>query len=178
MAPVLRLSVVRAVIEVAVAVSHVLIGVGQFLHAAEDVSAREILLSVTEVFPRHAEVLGGFTEVTTVVAAMVAVMAMVAVVTMMAVVVVVIEDIVQETSDETSRKTWQQTEHELFSIVARGACACLMPTLKVPADGLIKTEANPSFCDLQHARRRGHKMLFFTTKQRAIEGAIAFDDIG
>src|SRR6185295_15573524 len=120
-AQVLRLSVVLAAIEVAVAVSHVLIRVGQFLHAAEDVSAREILLSVTEVFPRHAEVLGGFTEVIMVVAAMVAVMA---------VVVIVIEDIVQETSDETSRETWEQTEHELFSIVARDACACLMPTLR------------------------------------------------
>jgi hypothetical protein len=41
----------------------------------------------------------------------------------------------------------------------------------VPADGLIKTEENPSFCDLQHARRRRHKMLFFSTKQRATEGA-------
>ena len=177
MAQVLRLPVVLAVIELAVAVSHVLIGSASSFMPPKILRA-QILLSVTEVFPRHAEVLGGFTEVTTVVAAMVAVMAMVAVVTMMAVVVVVIEDIVQETSDETSRKTWQQTEHELFSIVARGACACLMPTLKVPADGLIKTEANPSFCDLQHARRRGHKMLFFTTKQHAIEAAIAFDDIG
>ena len=130
MAQVLRLSVVLAAIEVAVAVSHVLIRVGQFLHAAEDVSAREILLSVTEVFPRHAEVLGGFTEVIMVVAAMVAVMAVVAVVTMMAVIVIVIEDIVQETSDEASRETWEQTEHELFSIVARDACACLMPTLR------------------------------------------------
>jgi hypothetical protein len=113
-APVLRLSVVVTVIEVAVAVSHVLLCVGQFLHAADEIAAREILLGVTEVFPRHAEVLGGFTEVTTVVAAMV-MMTMVAVVTMMAVVtvvvMVVIEDIVQETSDETSRKTWQQTEH-------------------------------------------------------------------
>jgi hypothetical protein len=54
----------------------------------------------------------------------------VAVVTMMAVIVIVIEDIVQETSDETSRETWEQTEHELFSIVARDACACLMPTLR------------------------------------------------
>jgi hypothetical protein len=173
-AQVLRLSDVAAV-EVAVAVSHVLLPFGQFFQAADEIPAREILLGVTEIFPRHAEVLGGFTEVTTVVAAMV----MMAVVTMMAmmVVVIVIEDVIQETSDETSRKTWQQTEHELFSIVARGACACLMPTLKVPADGLIKTEANPSFCDLQHARRRGHKMLFFSTKQRATEGAIAFDDL-
>ena len=128
MAPLLRLSDVAAV-EVAVAVSHVLLAFGIFPHAADEISAREILLGVTEVFPRRAEVLGGFTEVTMVVAAMV----MMAVVTMMAmvvVVVIVIEDIVQETSDETSRKTWQQTEHELFSIVARGACARLMPTLR------------------------------------------------
>ena len=64
-----------------------------------------------------------------VVAAMV-MMTMMAVVTMIVVVVVLVEDIVQETPDETSRKTWQQTEHELFSIVARGACARLMPTLR------------------------------------------------
>jgi len=129
-AQVLRLSVVLAAIEVAVAVSHVLIRLGQFPHAAEEVPAREILLGVTEIFPCHAEVLGGFTEVIMAVVAVVAMVAVVTVVTMMAVVVVVIEDIVQETSDETSRKTWQQTEHELFSIVARGACACLMPTLR------------------------------------------------
>jgi hypothetical protein len=49
---------------------------------------------------------------------------------MVVVVVVLIEQIVQETSDETSPKTWQQTEHSAFSIVARGACACLMPTLR------------------------------------------------
>ena len=128
MAPLPRLSDVAAV-EVAVAISHVLLPFGIFLHAADEISAREILLGVTEVFPRRAEILGGFTEVTMVVAAMV----MMAVVTMMAMVVVIvilIEDIVQETSDETSRKTWQQTEHELFSIVARGTCACLMPTLR------------------------------------------------
>jgi hypothetical protein len=89
---------------VAEAVLHVLPRVGQFLQAAEDVSARKILLSVTEVFPRHAEVLGGFTAVIMVVAAMVAVMA---VVTMMAVVVVVIEDIIQETSEERCGKKWQ-----------------------------------------------------------------------
>jgi len=135
-AQVLRLSVVLAAIEVAVAVSHVLIRLGQFPHAAEEVPAREILLGVTEIFPCHAEVLGGFTEVIMAVVTMVAVVTVVTMVTMvtmvamMAVVVVVIEDIVQETSDETSRKTWQQTEHELFSIVARGACARLMPTLR------------------------------------------------
>jgi hypothetical protein len=93
-AQVLRLSVVLAAIEVAVAVSHVLIRLGQLLHAAEEVAAREILLSVTEIFPRHAEVLGGFTEVIMAVAAMVAMMAVVAVatMTMMAVVVIVIVD--------------------------------------------------------------------------------------
>jgi len=123
-APVLRLSDVAAV-EVAVAVSHVLLPFGIFLEAAKDIPAREILLGVTEIFPRHAEVLGRFTEVAMVVAAMV----MMAVVTVMAV-VMVIEDITQEISDETSRKTGEQTEHELFSIVARGACARLMPTLR------------------------------------------------
>jgi Ca2+/Na+ antiporter len=116
----------------------VLLAFGIVLQAADDISAREILAGFTEIFPRHAEVLGGTAMV---VAAMVmmtmmtmmAVVTMVMVVTMVVVVVVVvvvIEQIVQETSDETSRKTWQQTEHELFSIVARGACACLMPTLR------------------------------------------------
>jgi hypothetical protein len=105
-AQVLRLSVVLAAIEVAVAVSHVLIRLGQLLDAAEEVPAREILLSVTEIFPRHAEVLGGFTEVIMAVAAMV-MMAVVAVVTMMAVIVILIEDIIQETSEERCGKKWQ-----------------------------------------------------------------------
>jgi hypothetical protein len=104
---------------VAVAVSHVLIRIGQFLHAAEDVSAREILLGVAEILPRHAEVLGGLTEVIVVVAAMVAMMAMVAVVTMMAMVVVVmIEQITEETSDETSRET--QTWKHRYSPLSLG----------------------------------------------------------
>jgi hypothetical protein len=47
----------------------------------------------------------------------------------------------------------------------------------VPADGLIKAEANPSFCDLQHVLNRGDKMLLFSTKQRAAGGAIAFDEV-
>lgn len=129
-APVLRLSVVIAATEVAVAVSHVLIGVGQLLHAAEEVSAREILLGVTEIFTRHAEVLGGFTEVATVVAAMVAVMTMMAVMTMIpviAVIVVLIEQIIQETSEERCGKKWQ---HAILHFVARVARACLMPTLR------------------------------------------------
>jgi uncharacterized membrane protein len=112
---------------VAVAVSHVLLPFGQLFQAADEITAREILLGVAEVFPRHAEILGGFTEVIMAVAAMV--MMAVVVMTMM-VMVMVIEDIVQETSDETSRETGEQTEHELFSIVARGACVCLMPTLR------------------------------------------------
>jgi hypothetical protein len=95
---------------VAVAISHVLISLGKFFHAAEEVSAREILLGVTEIFPSHAEVLGGFTKV--VVAAMV-MMTMMTMMTMMAVVMVVmvIEQIIQEASDKRSRKSWQQTEH-------------------------------------------------------------------
>jgi hypothetical protein len=112
---------------VAVAISHVLVRLGQFPHAAEDVSMREILLGVTEIFPRCAEVLGGFTEVTTVVAAMVAVMTMMAVVVVVAVIVVLIEQIIQETSDEGCGKKWQ---HAILHFVARGACACLMPTLR------------------------------------------------
>lgn len=108
-AQVLRLSVVLAAIEVAVAVSHVLIRLGQLLEAAEDVAAREILLGVTEIFTRHAEVLGGGTSATMVVAAMVAMMTMM---TMMAVVVIVvivvlIEHIIQETSEERCGKKWQ-----------------------------------------------------------------------
>jgi hypothetical protein len=123
-----------AAIQVAVAVSHVLLRFGIFPHAADEISAREILLGVTEIFPRHTEVLGGFTEVVLAVAAMVmmamvTVVTMVVVVTMIVVVVVLIEQIVQETSDETSPKTWQQTEHSAFSIVARDSRACLMPTL-------------------------------------------------
>ena len=69
----------------AVAVSHVLLRFGIFPEAADDVAAREILLGVTEIFPRHAEVLGGVTEAALVVAAMV----MMAMVTVMAMVVVV-----------------------------------------------------------------------------------------
>jgi hypothetical protein len=121
-AAVLRLSDVAAA-EVAVAISHVLLPLGHFLEAAEDVAAREILRGLTEIFPRHAEVLGGTTMVVAVVMAMVVMVAMM-------VMVVVIEQIIQETSNETSRETWEQTEHSAFSIVARGACACLMPTLR------------------------------------------------
>jgi hypothetical protein len=102
-APVLRLSVVLATTEVAVAISHVLLALGHFLQAAEDVAAREILLGVTEIFTRHAEVLGGFTEVTMIVAAMV-MMTMMAVVV---VIVVLIEQIIQETSEERCGKKWQ-----------------------------------------------------------------------
>jgi hypothetical protein len=121
-APVLRLSVVLAASEVAEAVSLVLPRVGQFLEAADDVSAREILRSVTVVFPRHAEVLGGFTEVIMAVAAMVAVMAVVAVVTMM-VVVVVAERIIQETSEERCGKKWQHSYSPLsLGVPAPASC--------------------------------------------------------
>jgi len=113
-APVLRLSVVRAVIEVAVTVSHVLLRFGIFPQTASDVAAREILPGVTEIFPRSAEVLGGFAEVavTMVVAAvvmmtMVAVVTMMAVMTMVVVVVVLTEQIVQQTADERRSKKWQ-----------------------------------------------------------------------
>jgi Flp pilus assembly protein TadB len=105
---------------------------GIFLHAAEEISAREIRPGVTEILPRHAEVLSGLAVATVIVAMVMA--AMVTVVTMVVmvvmVVVLVVEQIVEKTSDETSRKTWQQTEHSAFSIVARGARACLMPTLR------------------------------------------------
>jgi hypothetical protein len=105
-AQVLRLSVVLAAIEVAVAVSHVLIRLGQLLEAAEDVAAREILLGVTEIFTRHAEVLGGGSSATMVVAAMVAMMTMMAVVVIV-VIVVLIEHIIQETSEKRCGKKWQ-----------------------------------------------------------------------
>jgi hypothetical protein len=103
---------------VAVAVSHVLLPFGQFFHAADEVSAREILRGVLKIFPRQAEVLGGGTAATMVVAAMV-MMAMMAVVTM--VVVVMIEQITQETSDETSRET--QTWKHSYSPLSLGVPA-------------------------------------------------------
>jgi Na+/proline symporter len=119
-APVLRLSVVTAVIEVAVAVSHVLIRLGQLPHAAEEVSARKVLLGVTEIFPRHAEVFPGFTAV--VVAAMV-MMTMMTMMTMMVVVVVVVEQIVQETSDKASRKKWEHSYSPLsLGVPAPASC--------------------------------------------------------
>lgn len=127
-----RLSdIAAAFIEVAVAISHVLLRFGVFLQAAEDIAACKILLGITEVFPGHAEILSGFTQVTVVVAA--AAMAAMMVMTMMVVVVavvLVIEQIVQEPSDETSRETWQHAEHSAFSIVARDARVRLMPTLR------------------------------------------------
>jgi len=119
-APVLRLSVVTAVIEVAVAISHVLIRLGQLPHAAEEVAAREVLLGVTEIFPRHAEVFPGFTAV--VVAAMV-MMTMMAMMAMMVVVVVVVEQIVQETSDKASRKKWEHSYSPLsLGVPAPASC--------------------------------------------------------
>jgi Na+/proline symporter len=119
-APVLRLSVVTAVIEVAVAISHVLIRLGQLPHAAEEVSARKVLLGVTEIFPRHAEVFPGFTAV--VVAAMV-MMTMMTMMAMMVVVVVVVEQIVQETSDKASRKKWEHSYSPLsLGVPAPASC--------------------------------------------------------
>jgi Flp pilus assembly protein TadB len=86
---------------------------GPLLHAADKISACEILRGVTEIFPRHAEVLGG---AATVVAAMVmvTVMTVMTVMTVVVMVVMVIEQIVQETSDKRSRKSWQQTEHSIL----------------------------------------------------------------
>jgi len=103
-APVPRLSDVAAA-EVGVAISHVLLPFGRFLEAADEISAREILRGITEIFPRHAEVLGGAAMV---VAAMV--MMTVVVVVTMVVVMVVVEQIIQETSDEASpKKTWEHS---------------------------------------------------------------------
>jgi Na+/proline symporter len=116
-APVLRLSVVTAVIEVAVAISHVLIRLGQLPHAAEEVSARKVLLGVTEIFPRHAEVFPGFTAV------VVAAMVMMTMMAMMVVVVVVVEQIVQETSDKASRKKWEHSYSPLsLGVPAPASC--------------------------------------------------------
>jgi hypothetical protein len=111
--------------QVAVAILHVLLRAGQLLHAAEEVAAGEILLGVTVIFPRRTEVLSGFTEVVAAVA--VAMVTVMAVVTMMVVMVVLVEQITDETSDETSDE--RQTEHSAFSLSARGARACFMPTL-------------------------------------------------
>jgi len=121
-APVLRLSDIAAV-EVAVAVSHVLLPFGQFFHAAGEVSAREILRGVLKIFPRQAEVLGGSTAATMVVAVVMAMaMAMVTMVSMVTMVVVlVIEQITQETSDETSRET--QTWKHSYSPLSLGVPA-------------------------------------------------------
>jgi hypothetical protein len=127
-APVLRLSDPAAATQVAVAVLHVLIRVGQLLHAADDVSAREIPLGVTEIFPRQAEVLSGGTEATMVVAVamatMVAMMAMMAMVVV--VVVLVIEQVLQETSDE---RCCQETEHAYspFPLGVPAPASCRRP---------------------------------------------------
>jgi hypothetical protein len=126
-------SMLRLSDAVAVVVSHVLISFSHVPIAAFAVALREFLRGVGKFLLRQSVVPGG-AEATLVVAAMVAMMVMMAMVVMvmmvMVVMVLVVEQIVQKTSDETSRKTWQQTEHSAFSIVARGACACLMPTLR------------------------------------------------
>jgi len=122
-APVLRLSVVTAVIEVAVAISHVLIRLGQLPHAAEEVSARKVLLGVTEIFPRHAEVFPGFTAVVVAAMVMMTMMTMMAMMAMMVVVVVVVEQIVQETSDKASRKKWEHSYSPLsLGVPAPASC--------------------------------------------------------
>ena len=131
MVPVLRLSEpAAAASQVAVAVGEMLIPLGHLLHAAEKVSAPEILPGLTEIFLRHAEVMSGSIVVTMVamvamVAMVVAMMAMV-VVMIMAAVAALIEDIAQKTSDETSCETCQ-TEHGDFPF-AGDARACFMPT--------------------------------------------------
>jgi hypothetical protein len=60
-----------AAAQVAEAVSHVLLGLGQFRQAAEHVALREILLSVAVILLSHAEVLTGFTHVILVMVVMV-----------------------------------------------------------------------------------------------------------
>jgi hypothetical protein len=98
-----------AATQVAVAVSEMLIRVGQLLQPANNVSAREIPLGVTKILLRQAEVLSGGTEATVVAVAMVAMMAMV---------VVVAEQSLQ--SLQSLQETWQhrqetETEHYSFS---------------------------------------------------------------
>jgi len=93
------------------------------------------------------------------------------------------------TSDGTSDQTSDIETHSTFSIVARDARACSMPTPGCLLTGPFKTQANPSFCDMPHVRSvtplararlrhacRSHRMLTFSTEQHAIEGAIAFDN--
>jgi hypothetical protein len=111
---------------VAVVVSHVLISFSHIPVVTGAISFREILRRAGEFLLRHSVVPGG-AEATVVVATMVAMMAMMVV--MALIVVVLIEQIIEETSDEPSRKNWQQTEHSAFSIVARDARTGLMPTL-------------------------------------------------
>lgn len=131
----LRLSDVAAA-QVGVAFSHVLLAFGIFLHATEEISAREILLGVTEIFPCHAELIGGTAIVVVAAMVMVTMVAVMVVVTMMMMIVVLVEQIVQETADETSRKTWQQTEHR-NSPLSLGCPRRPHADAQVPADGLI-----------------------------------------
>lgn len=173
--------------QVAVAILHVLIRIGQFLQAADDVAAREILLGVTEILARRAEVLSGFTEVVAAVAvAMAAVMTVVAMMTMVTMVmVVVVEQITQKTSDETSRETWQETEHSAFSLSARGSRACFMPTpgclqtglssqKPIPPSVICRTFSCPSQICLAVARtRKALKCSVFQRNRDVIASAIA-----
>ena len=54
------------------------------------------------------------------------------------------------TSDGTSDQTSDIETHSTFSIVARDARACSMPTPGCLLTGPFKTQANPSFCDMPH----------------------------
>ena len=91
-----------AAAQVAVPVSLVLIRLGQLPHAAEEVAAREILLCVTKIFARHAEVLSCFTEVIVVVVVMM--VAMAAVAALAALIEDIAQDIAQHISEERCRK--------------------------------------------------------------------------
>jgi hypothetical protein len=98
-----------AAAQVAQAVLIVLTGFGQVLQAADDVAAAEILLGVTIIFTRRAEVLSGFAKVAVV--AVVVVMAMAAVATLSTLTAEeTTQSAAQHLSDEGHGKT-RETKH-------------------------------------------------------------------
>jgi hypothetical protein len=166
---------------------------GKLVKAAREVEVREIICgpitmilglrtimrSLTKFVPGIGEVLGGVTVAT-----------MAATTATFVPAIVLVEQTAQLLSDDHSEGTSEHTSgdsseetsdsisisrHSVFSIVARGAPRLLHADARVPADGAIKAEANPSFCDMPHFRsvttrpqarlrhaRRGHGMLSFS----------------
>jgi len=99
-----------AAVQVAEAVLIVLLGVGQVLQAAGDVAAPEILLGVTVVFPRHAEILSRLLQVVVVMMMMVVAMAALATLGTLAA-----EEAAEHLADERHGKSCK-TEHSAFSV--------------------------------------------------------------